>query len=61
VKIFDGTKDMGPRRQLQIVYRMQLELLHPFYILLEKYLILNKCQNSKTKFENLMELSSFMY
>jgi hypothetical protein len=39
---------MGPCPQSQILDRMQLELLlHPHYIVLEKYLILNKYQNSR--------------
>jgi hypothetical protein len=48
LKIFDGTEDIGLCRQSQIFYRMQLELLlHPLCIVLEKYLILNKYQNSR--------------
>jgi hypothetical protein len=43
LKIFDGTKDMGPRWQSRIIYKMPLELLlHLLCIVLEKYLILNK-------------------
>jgi hypothetical protein len=48
LKTFDGIEDMGLCRQLQIFYRMQLDLLlQPLCIVLKKKLILNKYQNSR--------------